>query len=167
MKKILGLLLVIVLLTIGYLYFIKASEKITSVPTDLNSVTICGKQYNINDTVLNDKNIIPMIVKIINYNYEHDYVKKPTSNPVDNPNEYIKYDVRPFAIASNTCVALAKSYDRKELIIHDIKNTAQVKSFYIDNIIFYVYPNNINTILINLYPNDPSGMNGPYSLEIK
>ena len=79
----------------------------------------------------------------------------------------MRYDVRPFAIASSTCSALAKSYNGKELHIHDIKNTAQVKSFYIDNIIFYVYPNSINTILINLYPNDPSGMNGPYSLEIK
>ena len=59
MKKILGLLIVIVLLTIGYLYFIKASEKITSVPTDLNSVTICGKQYNITIPYLMIKILYP------------------------------------------------------------------------------------------------------------
>lgn len=110
-----------------------------------------------------------MIVKIINYNYEHDYVKKPTSNPVDNPNEYIKYDVRPFAIASSTCVALAKSYDGKELRIHYIKNTPKVKSFYLDNIIFYVYPNQNKTIDIDYdpNPNDPSGFSGPRELNIK
>ncbi len=166
MKKILGLLLIIILLITVYYYFTKVNDKVIGISSTLNSITICGKQYYINDMALDDKSIMPMIAKIINYNYKYDDVAKPTSNPID-PTEYMKYSVRPFVIASSTCVALAKGYDGKELHIHDIKNTPQVKSFYLDNIILYVYPNNTNSILINLYPNDPSGMNGPYSLEIK
>ena len=167
MKKILSILLVIILLIIVCYYFIKVSKGKVPYSTELSTITMCGKQYYINDVALDDKNIIPLIEKIVNYNYEHDDVKKPTSNPTDNPTEYIKYSVRPFVIASSTCNMLAQSYDGKELVIHDIKNTEQNKSFYVNDIMFYVRTNNTNSILVNLYPDDQSGMEGPSILQIK
>lgn len=166
MKKILSF--IIITTAILFIVYLKYhNDNINKIKkSSILDISLCGNIYKIDNTNLDSANTLSKISEIINYNYEHDNSIKPSGNATDNPTEYIKYNMRPFVIASTTCSMLSKSYNNEQLNIHDIKNTDNNISFYVDKVKFYYY-NNTNSISVDIYPDDQSGMNGPYKLEIK
>lgn len=166
------LLLLLPLLILGFLlYGLKNyyQSQYDQANNNMKIVNFCGRTYRTKETIINNKDVLGEISKILNYNYYNDTFPTPDSNnPIydglSDVSKNIKYSSRPNVIVKQACLIFEEFYTGKDIPIVVNQRGGGV-NIYIGKILFIVEDiDNVNTLLVDINSDDQSGMGGSHKI---